>query len=106
MCRVVSCVVGKGCVLLEPVCSKCIPVCSLGKTLSAFTLLQSVLQGKTCLLLQISLDFLLLHSFPYDENAPFLVLVLEGLVCLLRMSQFQLLSQLLNQWLGHRLESQ
>ena len=53
----------------------------------------------------ISLDFLLLHFFPYDENAPFLVLVLKGLVSLLRMSQFQLLNQLLSQWLWHRLGS-
>ena len=94
MCRVVSCVVGRECFLWS--------MCSIGKTLSAFTLLQSVLQGQTCLLLQVSLDFLLLHFFPYDENAPFLVLVLEGLVSLLRMSQFQLLSQ----WLWHRLGSQ
>ena len=40
------------------------PVCSLGKTLLAFALLHSVLQGQTCLLLQVFLDFLLLHSSP------------------------------------------
>ena len=71
----------------------------LEKTLSAFTLLKSVLQGQTCLLLQVSFDFLFLHFFPYDENASFLVLALEGLVSLLRMSEFQFLSQLLSQWL-------
>jgi len=30
----------------------------------AFALLHFVLQGQTCLLLQVSLDFLLLHSSP------------------------------------------
>ena len=34
----------------------------LGKTLLAFALLNFVLQGQICLLLQVSLDFLLLHS--------------------------------------------
>ena len=56
MCRVFSCVVGKGCLLS--------PVYSLGKTLLAFALLHFVLQGQICLLLQVSLDFLLLHSSP------------------------------------------
>ena len=54
MCRVISFVVGRGCLLW--------PACSLGKTLLAFVLLHFVLQGQTCLLLQVSLDFLLLHS--------------------------------------------
>ena len=41
------------------------PVHSLGKTLLAFALVHFVLQGKTCLLLQVSLlEFLLLHSNP------------------------------------------
>ena len=35
---------------------------SLGKTLLAFALLHSVFQGQICLLLQVFLDFLLLHS--------------------------------------------
>ena len=56
MCRVISCIVGRGCLLW--------PVCSLGKTLLAFALLHFVLQSQTCLLLQVSLDFLLLHSSP------------------------------------------
>ena len=56
MCRIFSCVVGKGCLLW--------PVCSLGKTLLAFALLHSVFQGQICLLLQVSPDFLLLHSSP------------------------------------------
>ena len=37
-------------------------MCSLGKTLLAFALLHFVLQGQICLLLQVFLDFLLLHS--------------------------------------------
>ena len=45
MCRVFSCVVGRGCLLWS--------VCSLGKTLLAFALLHSVLQGQICLLLQV-----------------------------------------------------
>ena len=36
----------------------------LGKTLLAFAMLHSVLQGQICLLLQVFLDFLLLHSSP------------------------------------------
>jgi len=36
----------------------------LGKTLLAFTLLHFVLQGQNCLLFQVYLDFLLLHSNP------------------------------------------
>ena len=38
--------------------------CSLGKTLWAFALFHSVLQGQICLLLQVFLDFLLLLSSP------------------------------------------
>ena len=53
MCRVFSCVVGRGCLLW--------PVRSLGKILLAFFLLHSVLQGQICLLLQVFLDFLPLH---------------------------------------------
>ena len=56
MCRVISCVVGRGCFLWQ--------VHSLGKTFLAFALLHFVLQCQTCWLLQVSLDFLLLHSSP------------------------------------------
>ena len=52
--RVVSCLVGSGHLLW--------PVSSLGKILLTFALLHSVLQGQTWLLLQVSLDFLLLYS--------------------------------------------
>ena len=50
MCRVFSCVVGSGCLLW--------PVPSLGKTLLIFALLHFILQGETCLLFQVSPDFL------------------------------------------------
>ena len=71
MCRVFSCVVGRGCLLW--------PVRSLGKTQLAFALLHSVFQGQICLLLQVSLDFLLLHFNPLKwKGHYFLALVLEG----------------------------
>ena len=66
-----------------------------------FDLLYFVLQGQIFLLLQVSLDFPLLHSCPLRcKGHPCLVLVLEGLVDLRRTSQLQLLW---HQWLGHRL---
>ena len=73
-CVVFSCVVGRGCLLW--------PVCSLGKTLLAFALLHSVLQSQICLLLQVFIDLLLVHS------------------SLHRTVQLQLL---LHYWSGHRL---
>ena len=54
MCRVFSCVVGKGCLLW--------PVHSFGRTLLTFALLHSVLQGHICLLLQVFLNFLHFYS--------------------------------------------
>ena len=100
MCRVFSCVVGRGCL-------PC-PVCSLGKTLLAFALLRLVFQSQICLLLWVSLDFLLLYSSPLwgkgfsspKKRIFFLVLVLEGLVGLHRTIQLQLLH---HYWLGQRL---
>ena len=91
MCRVFSCVVESGCLLW--------PVHFLGKTILAFALLHSVLQGQICLILQVSLDFLFCIPFPYNKNL-FWVLVLEGLVGLHRTIQLQLLCY----WLGHGLE--
>ena len=86
-------VVGRGCLLW--------PVCSLDKTLLAFALLHFAVQGQTCLSLQISLDFLLLHSSPlWWKWHIFWVLVLEGLVVVHRTSQPQ---PCLHHWLGHRL---
>ena len=65
---------------------------SLSKTLLAFALLHFVHRGQICLLLQVSLDFLLLHSSAYDEKDIFffffLVLVLKGLVGFHRTIQF------------------
>ena len=90
MCRVFSCVVGRGCLLW--------PVHFLGKTLLVFALLHSIFQGQICLLLQVFLDFLLLHSSPLKGHL-FWVLVLKGLVGLHRTDQLQLLQHC---WLGHR----
>ena len=71
MCRVFSCVVGKGYLLW--------PVHSLGKTLLAFALFHLVLQGQTFLLLQVFLDFLLLHPSPlWRKWHLIMVLALEG----------------------------
>ena len=93
MCRVFSCVVGRGCLLW--------PVRSLGKTLLAFALLHFVLQGQTFLLLQLSPDFLLLYSSPLSwKGHLFLMLVLEGLIGLHSTVQLQLPW---HYWLGHRL---
>ena len=63
----------------------------LAKLLLAFALLHFVLQGQTCLLLQASLNFLLLYSIPYDKKDIILVLILEGLVGHHRTIQLQLL---------------
>ena len=94
ICRVFSCVFGRGCLLR--------PVRSLGKTLLAFALLHSVLQGQICLLLQVFLDFLLLHySLLQWKGHIFWVLVLKGLVGLHRTVQLQLLQCY---WLGPRFE--
>ena len=92
MCRVAFFVVGRGCLLW--------PLCSLGKTLLAFALLHFVLHDKICLLLQVSLDFLLSHSNPlWWKRHLFLMLVLEGLVGLHRTIWLQLPQ---HKWLGHR----
>ena len=40
----------------------------VGRILLAFALLHSVLQGQICVLLQVFLDFLPLHSFPHNEK--------------------------------------
>ena len=73
---------GRGCCLLWP-------VCSIGKTLLAFALLHFVLQGETCVLFQVSLDFLLLHSSPlWWKGHLFLVLVLGDLVYFTQIQHF------------------
>ena len=54
-------------------------VWSLGKTLLAFALLHFVLQGQIFMLIQVSLDFLLLHSNPlWWKGHFFLVLFLKS----------------------------
>ena len=89
-CRVFSCIVGRGRLLWL--------VHSLGKILLAFALLHFVLQGQICLLLQVFLDFLLLHSSPLKwKGHLFWVLVLQGL------HRIVLLQHLQHYWLGHRL---
>ena len=93
ICKVTSCVVEKGCLLW--------PVHSLGRILLAFALVHFVLQGQTCLLFQVSLGFLLLHSSPlWWIGHIFLVFILEGQVGLHRTAQLQLFQ---HQWFGHRL---
>ena len=96
ICRVFSCVVGRGCLLW--------PVCSLGKTLLAFALLHSVLQGQIYLLLQanyyVFFDFLLLHLSPLCWKGHLFWVSVLGLVGLHRTIQLQLLQ---HYWLGHRL---
>ena len=93
ICRVFSCVVGKECLLWL--------VCSVDKTLLAFPLLHSVLQGQICLLFQVFLDFLLLHSSAlYWKGHLFWVLIIEGLVGFHRTIQLQLLEHYQS---GHRL---
>ena len=63
------------------------------QNLLAFVLLHFILQGQTCLLLlQVSLDFLLLHSSPlWYEGHLFCLLVLKGLVGFPRTVQLHLL---------------
>ena len=58
MCRVFSCVVGRGCMTSA----------FSWKTLLAMALLHPVLQGQICLLLQVFLDFLLFIPVPYNEK--------------------------------------
>ena len=60
MCRVVCCVVGRGCLLWS--------VCSLGKTLLAFALLHFVLQGQACSYSRYLLTSYFCIPVSYDEN--------------------------------------
>ena len=93
MCRVFSCVLGRGCLLW--------PLHFLGKTLLVFALLHSKFQSQICLLLQAFLDSLLLHSIPlWWKEYLFGVLVLEGLIGLHRTIRLQLVW---HYWWGHRI---
>ena len=59
-----------------------------------------VLQGQTCLLFQVSLDFLLSHSSPlWWKGLLCLVLVLEGVLVHHKTVKLQLLQ---HEWLVHR----
>ena len=79
----------------------CYDQCILLTRLLAFVLLHFVLQGQICLLFQVFLDFLLLHSSPlWWKRHLIFMLVLEGLVGLHRTVQLQLLQ---HYQLGYRL---
>ena len=93
MCRVFSYVARRGYLLW--------PVHSLGKNVLAFALLHFVLQGQICLLLQVILDSLLLHSslLWWKGHLFWVFFFLEGLVDLHRTIQPQLLK---HYWWGHR----
>ena len=70
----------------------CYDQCIFFAKLLFFALLHSPFQGQICLLLQVFLDFLLLHSSPlWWKGHLFGVLILEGLVGLHRTVQLQLL---------------
>ena len=84
MCRVFSCVVGRGWLLS--------PVGSLGKTLLAFALLYSVFQAKfACYSRYLLSSYFCISIFYNEKDIFFWVLVLEGLVGLHRTVQLQLL---------------
>ena len=67
------------------------PACYFDKTLLNFALLHFVLQGQTCLLFWVTLDFLLFNSNPLWWKGSFSVLVVEGLVGFYKTDQPQLL---------------
>ena len=91
ICRAISCVVGKGCFLW--------PICALDKIVSLCPA-SFYTQGQTCILFQVSFEFLHFHSNPlWWKGHLLLVLVLEGLHITIQL-QLQW-----HQWLGHRLGS-
>ena len=94
MCRDFSCVAGIGCLLWR--------VCSLGKTLLAFTWIPFGCQYQICLLFQVSPDSWFGIPLLYDEKDIILggMLVREGLVSLRRTRLLQLLQHYCS---GHRL---
>ena len=78
-------------VLLEE--GVCYDQCILLAKLLSFALVHFVLQGQICLLLQVSLDFLLLHSRPlWWKGHLFWMLILEGLVSLHKLFNFSFFS--------------
>ena len=70
MCKVVSYVVGSGCLL---------PVCSIGKSLLAFALLHFVLKAKLVCYSRYLLTSYFCISVPYDEKASLLAQRLKHL---------------------------
>ena len=82
MCRVVSCVVAGGCLLW--------PMCSLEKTLLAFSLLHFLPQGQTYLLLQVSPNFLLLDSSPLGWKGHFFFLRFVINICHPQEANFEI----------------
>ena len=92
--RVISWVVGKGCLLW--------PARSLDKSLLAFSLLHFVLLCQPACYSRYILTYYFCNPIPYDEKDIFiLVLVLETVVCLHRTIQLHLLQP---QWLGINLD--
>ena len=93
MCRVFSCVVGRGCLLW--------PVHFLGKILLIFALLHSIFQGQNACYPRCFLtSYFCIPTFASWKGHLFWVLVLKGLVSLHRTIQLQLLQ---HYSLGHRL---
>ena len=64
---------------------------SLGKTLLAFALLHSVLQGQICLLLQYFFTSYFCIPVPYNENDIFFGCYLEGFASIHKTIQLQLI---------------
>ena len=83
MCRVVSCVFRRGCLLW--------PVHSVGKTLLAFALLHIVPKAKLACYSRYLLTSYFYIPVPYDEKDIYLALVLERLIGHHRTIQLQLL---------------
>ena len=95
MCRVISCVVGRGCLLWQ--------VHSLGKTLLAFALFILYSKAKFACYSRYLLTSYFCILVPYNEKDIFffLVLFLKGLVGHHRTIQLQLLRHYI--WLEHTL---
>ena len=91
LCRIFFCVVGRGCLLC--------PVCSLGKTINLCP--ASFCTPRPNLPVNPGISWLPTFAFrsPIMKGHIFGVLLLEGLVCLHRIIQLQLLQCY---WLGHR----
>ena len=92
ICRVFSCVVGRGCLLC--------PVCTLGKTLSLCPASFRIPRPNLPVTPGVSWLPTFAVQFPIMKKTSFGVLVLKGLVDLPRTIQLQLLQ---HYWSGHRL---